>query len=449
MKKVLVIANLFHASPRIPGLVKYLRTMDWEPVIVTPRVSGMDTYRFGSPGSEFIKNNRVLETDPDLPFAWLKRIAGTESASPSFERDAIKSKYPLFSRGIGYRIGKWGYTHIIEEFLYYPDPEKGWLSPAINAVQEFLLSEHADAMISSSSPIISHIIAKKIKMEFGIPWVADFRDLWSDNHNYPYGTLRKLLDRHLEEKTLRMADSITTVSPVWAEKLHQKYPEKPVTCITNGYDPETISPDNVPHNKKFLITYTGQIYASRQNPKILLKAIYELISEGFLHEDSLECRFFGPPDTVVSELMKKMHLDTWITQYGTVDRQTSIRKQGESDVLLLLNWEDSREKGVYPLKIFEYLAARRPILATGGYGGDVVEALLNETGAGVNARNISETKEAIKKFYSEFVALGTVRYSGDPAKTAEYSYLKMAENFSKVLNHITLDSSPNGFSRVD
>jgi hypothetical protein len=106
--------------------------------------------------------------------------------------------------------------------------------------------------------------------------------------------------------------------------------------------------------------------------------------------------------------------------------------------LLLLNWDDPRETGTYTGKIFEYLAAQRPILATGGFGGDdVVKKLLEETNSGVYCSTVEEIKIALTGLYSEYKSKGRVKHKGNVEKINNYSYREMAKKFTEILNNLT------------
>jgi hypothetical protein len=99
-----------------------------------------------------------------------------------------------------------------------------------------------------------------------------------------------------------------------------------------------------------------------------------------------------------------------------------------------LNWDDAKEKGVFTGKIFEYLAAQRPILSTGGLRGDVVEALLKETRAGIYCPAVENIREALCDSYNEYKSKGRVLYDGDVNEICKYSYREMAKQFAEVLN---------------
>ncbi len=132
-----------------------------------------------------------------------------------------------------------------------------------------------------------------------------------------------------------------------------------------------------------------------------------------------------------------------LRQCGIVPREISFEKQRESQLLPLLKWEDPRERGIYTGKVFEYLAAKRPILATGGTD-DVVKELLNETSAGIDAQSVEDIKSALRKFYAEYKLSGKITYQGNAEKVNKYSYREMAKKFVDVINTILRESEING-----
>ena len=113
-----------------------------------------------------------------------------------------------------------------------------------------------------------------------------------------------------------------------------------------------------------------------------------------------------------------------------------MEKQRESQVLLLLLWDHPDEIGVYTGKIFEYLAAQRPVLAIGGPEG-VVKDLLAETNAGVYATSVDDVKKALEEYYREYKLKGVVGYNGEKAEIDKYSQREMARKFAEVLGTLT------------
>lgn len=397
-KKVLIIANLFHASPRIPGLAKYLNEFEWNPIILTVPLDQKLKRRFGV--DESIKDYaQIIEVENPKPV-----------------------KYPK------------GLYFILKEFLSYPDEEKNWLHPAIKKGMEIIENNNIDAIISSSSPVTCHIIAKKLKDKYQIPWIADLRDLWSQNHNYSYSPIRKKLDEKLERETLSEADKLVTVTPIWSKQLESIYKGKIIHCVTNGFDPGNLNLPQKPFTPKFTITYTGNIY-KKHDPLKFLVALREVIDNKSIESDDIDVRFYCPHNKDLSKNIKKFGLSNVVKQYGIVSRNISFEKQKESQLLLLLNWEDIRGRGWYPLKIFEYLAAQRPILATGGLGDDSIQELLKYTKAGNYAKNVEDIKNIIVNSYANYKQNGKITYNGDLLKIDEYSYKETSKEYAKILDN--------------
>ena len=367
------------------------------------------------PGDVSYRFKRRLHLQPNRGF---QEQVGVPLAIRGGKR-SLTSKAVTFTKGI----------------IAYPDEQKAWLPFAVNAGHELLRKEKFDAVLSSSGPVTSHLIAKELKRRTGTPWIADLRDLWTQAHQYPYWRARKWVERRLELKTLTCADALVTVSKPLAKKLEMFHRGKAVFAIPNGFDPDELF--SVPLTKEFTLTYTGQIYQGKQDTEPLFQAIRELITKGMIDPTAIKVRSFGPTRYWLDRDVKEHGLEMIVAQHGVVPREEALAKQRESQVLLLLNWNDPREKGVYSGKVFEYLAARRPILAIGGPNG-VVSELLEETGAGVHVKDVAELKESLRNWYKEYQATGQVGYHGKEERIARYSHREMARKFAQVLNEVAL-----------
>lgn len=416
MKKILIIAYFWPyrgGSDNVLGLAKYLPEFEWQPIILTaplhekpdPWFRVVETYRYNSRG------NIGMRVE--------KRFDLTSKKSYKHIKPFLSFLYKFY-----------------QEIVDYPDSERCWKPFAVNASCELFQNEDIDAMISIW-PVTSHFIAKSLKARYKIPWVADFPDLWSQNHNYSYGPIRKLVDRRLELKTLLPADVLVTVSQPWAEKLKALHKRKTVYVITHGFDPVTVNIPPVKLTSKFTITYTGTIYTGKQDPSKVLVALQDLISNGTMNPNEVELRFYGHEIKWLARKIEEYGLSAIAKHYGIVPREITLKKQKESQLLLLLNWEEEEGKGCYPLKTFEYLAARRPILATGGLGDDVIKELLDETKAGTYAKEVEDIKSILKELYLEYKRNGKITYNGDMKKINKYSCREMARKFAEVLDRLT------------
>jgi len=435
MKKVLIISNLFHSSPRICAIAKYLFEFGWESTVLTIPINKDSFYCLWCPPSGFEKKVRIIETPYQGDIFWFCRKIFKKLGFNTNQSILNQSKEKI---GINSKKSFIDYIFNFYQTIFgYPDDEKNWKKPAIKSGNKLLEKEKFDAIISSSSPVTSHIIASRLKKKFHISWIADFRDLWTQNHNYPYPWWRKIFEKKLELKTLQSADALITVSPLWAKKLNSLHCNKKTYTITNGFYPEEINYPLALLTKKFTIIYAGAIYVENQNPEDFFVSLKELISENMINPEEVEVRFYSGNLTWLKKEIEKYKLGNVVNIYEKVSRDEILKKQNESQILLLLCWADIKEKGWYPLKIFGYLASQRPILAIGGKGEDMIEKLIMETKSGIYCKNKNEIKDFLKKSYFEYKKDGKVSYYGDLNEINKYSYKEKAKEFANILDHIS------------
>ncbi len=172
--------------------------------------------------------------------------------------------------------------------IAYPDAHEKWKPYALKCANALLEKEKVDAIISSSSPVTSHLIARELKNKWRIPWIADLRDLWTQNHNYYYGSMRKFVEQRLEVNTLKTADALVTVSPLWAEDLKKLHKKKIIYSISNGFDPDLLRSKEKNLASKFSITYTGPIYTGKHNTGEFLNALRDLFDDKLINPNELK-----------------------------------------------------------------------------------------------------------------------------------------------------------------
>jgi glycosyltransferase involved in cell wall biosynthesis len=437
MKKVLIVTDLFYASPRIPGLCKYLSEFGWEATLLTTLLGEDPESRFGPP-NDFAKKFRVVEVPYLSPLDAIKRLLGFTPGTSSraqLEKKLGRFKLKFLSKA-AMKLAIW-----VAALLAYPDEHRRWRMPAAKRGLELLRSEHFDAVLSSSSPVTSHRIAKMLKDETRLPWLADLRDLWTQNHYYSYPYLRKLFETRLEIKTLSSADALSAASEADSQKLRQRYKGTPAFVIKNGFDPEAINVPPRPLTKKFTITYTGTIYRGKQNPKKFLEALKTLLDSGLVERETVEVRFYGIPKPWLQEEIVRLNLEDVVLECGVISRSESFERQRESQVLLVFGWEDENFLGAHPTKVFEYFAARRPILLSGGTPKEELRELLDKTMAGRHATDVAGISAILYDYYREYKKKGAVGYHGIPQEMDKYSYREMARKFATALDAITSRSS--------
>ena len=430
MKRVLIVANLFHASPRVPGIATYLPEHGWTATIVTPPVGAGAKDRLGFP-DKFFQRVGVVEANyrGDIFWFWRTVFKGLGFKASNSITEQIKERIGIVEKKsiVDYLLSCY------QEIFAYPDTERTWKKPALKAASATLEKERFDAVLSSSPHPTSHFVAAELKKRFDLVWIADFRDPWTQNHIYSHSPIRKYFEEKSERKLLRTANALTAASPTYARKQEELH-QRPAAVVTNGFDPDFPVVPVISLTKKFTVTYTGSIYTGRQDPERLLAALKSLILNGSVNLSDIEVRFYGPRLNWLEKQITQYSLSDVVRQLGVISRRESLQRQRESQVLLLLNWEDPNEKGVYPTKLFEYLSAQRPILATGGFRGDDVEEILAKTEAGVYAPTPALVESVLRAFYSEYEKTGTVTYHGNRAKLKNYSYEDKAACFARILD---------------
>lgn len=423
MKKVLIIGGIWpyhtHTGARVPGLAKYISEFGWEPIVLTMPLPGNQNLEY-----------RVIEVPYHDRLNSLLKLLGF---------DTSKSIQNQVSQKIGVTSKKSFVDFVflrLREIIDYPDLNISWKSPAIKAGGELLQKENIRGIISASPPLMGNLIARELKERYKIPWLADFPHLWSQNNSYKYSSMRRMFDTRLELKTLSQVDVLTTTSKPLAKKLRALHKGKPIHVITHGYDPDAVNtvPEKV--TDKFTITYTGGWHPIFREPSKLFSALQKLISRGVMKPENIEVRFYGAEENWIDREVEKYGLSGIIKQYGRVPMEVAQAKQRESQLLFNPKWDDPRDPGIHSMKIFEYLAARRPILATGKYK-DVVDDLLDETSAGICASSVEDVERALEKAYQEYKLKGEIAWHGDESKINNYSHREMARKFSEILDNLT------------
>ena len=418
MKKVLVIANIFHASPRIPGMVSYLKEFGWKPTLVTVPIKNIKNLSL----PEKFKDVNVVEVpfsgDIFMPIRNIMKVFNVaQNQSERAIDQTLKTTRPLL----------FSIEHILHTLFAYPDTEITWIQPALRAIKKLNINEF-DCILSSSPHPTVHIVASKIHGH--IPWVADFRDPWTQNHVYPYHKIRRYFERKLELKTIEPACFLVGATETMAKKQFNLH-DKPYKIIYNGYDSENII--NIPLAERFTISYTGTIYEDKQQPEKLFKVLMELIDSKQIKD--IEVRFFGKNMQHLQDKIDKFGLQNHVKQYGLLPRSEVLKKQSESHALLMFNWEDESEKSVCPGKFFEYMASHRPILATGGTHIDEIENIIEATRCGYYACSENEIRIALLQLYNNY-KWGRNDYKGILSEIDQYSFRSMAKQFAEIFNEV-------------
>ncbi len=418
-RRVLIVSYFYPPVPsvggvRAAGLVRYLPQFGWDAVVLTPRVAGRAA------------SEALVETGDRAFGARLKaRLGAPSDASLKDVLDVREGALSFRRRAVARAI------ELAKSLAAVPDQNRGWSGPALTAARAALAERPVHAIVSTSPPATAHVVARTLARETNVPWIADFRDLWADNHNSLAPPWRRRVDGLLEARTLRTASALVTVSEPLARTLARRHPRARVATILNGFDPAEVNP-GVPLTREFTLTHTGTFYQGRRDPRLLLETLATLFAGGRLARERVRLRFFSRHEAWIGDLVREHRLEDVVEIRPWASREAALAAQRESQLLLLLHWGGVAEEGVYTGKVFEYLAARRPILVCGG-GPGVLDDLLAETGAGRHVADGDTLRAALVEAWDEYVRTGSVGFAGHPDAIERFSHVRMAREFAALL----------------
>jgi len=339
IRRVLIIADAGHATPRISEISAILPTLGWETVIVT-----CNSYE-----NEFAR--QIMADDSRLRI--LPGIINAENLNGGFQ-GLLRRHLPFISENFAARV-----STLLKSILFIPDEYFLWQLRISLKFKEIKNAGPYDVILSSSSPVSAHVAARRLSKRLGIPWVADLRDLWSDNHNYPFAKFRKLIDSRVEKRVLADARTIITVNQTWMEILAKKYGQR-VSTIENACKFH-LKENYTPEPGKICISSLGPVYPGQHN----LEALLYLLND---FQKIVNCRLvlniYGDLDNsnrTIARNFKERMVD--INFYSRVSHEESWKIQCKSDLLVLFTWESTRlSVGHIPLRSYEFAACGRPII---------------------------------------------------------------------------------------
>lgn len=400
---------------------KYLPGFGWQPVIYTPENADYPIID-KSLNSEVGANIEELKRAIWEPYRWYNKFLGRktgEKLNTGFLSENKKSSTKE-------KIAVW-----VRSNFFIPDAKKFWIKPSVRFLTRYLEVKPVDIIVSTGPPHSMHLIALGLKKKFNIPWIADFRDPWTNIDFYHELILSKWADRkqrRLENESIRNCDCLITIGKFMKNEFAALGAKK-VETITNGYDPENQSEIEHVLDKKFSITHVGTIARSR-NPEIFWKVISDLLKTDSKFREYLIIKLVGKVDFSVQESIHKYGLDNHVRIISYLPHKQALQIEKTSSVLLLSINQTENAKGILTGKIFEYLNANRPILAIGPVNGDAAE-ILKETGTGVISGYIDENslKENIYHYFKLFCKNELI---ANPKGIDKYSNKNLTQKLTEV-----------------
>ncbi len=399
-RRVLFISDFDPSSPfigslRVDRFATHLTAQDWAVKVVSP--VGVTNYRSGG-----------------------KRVppgAGTAHYVRPVRRGLSGAVYTALL---------WIFYHLVAM------PDRGIFTvPKILRHIDELDGWRPDVVIVSGPPFSTYLAGRRLARQWGVPWVADYRDLWTNSNYYICGPIRRRFDRVIERWILRTVSLTLTVSEPLADDLRREFG---VRCevVMNGYEPEEFGAEKAQPNNGLPVNvvYTGEVHKGRSDPATFLQAVKSL----GVGPETLHVVFRGITVGPVGELARDLGIEHIVDVGPAVPRAESVRLQQASDVQLLLLWNHPGEVGNYSGKLFEYLGSGRPILMM-GYPDGVASQLIRERDAGKIANTLSEVRTALEAWIEQKRSTGSIEGTGQQT-TAGLTRRDQAAVLARLLDDV-------------
>ncbi|WP_203295629.1 glycosyltransferase family protein [Luteirhabdus pelagi] len=395
MKRVLIITYYWPPAGG-PGVQRWLKFATYLPAFGVEPIM----YIPSNPHYPIIDENISEEIPKDIS------ILSQPIKEPyRFAKWFSKSKTQKMSRGV---ISSKKMTAMEKLLLwirgnfFIPDARIGWVKPSVEYLKSYLKENPVDAIVTTGPPHSLHLIGEALQKATTIPWLADFRDPWTTIHYHKDLQLTKSsAKRHLqlEQQILNAATAITVTSPGTKAEFEGKT-DTPIHLVTNGYEPVEDISSNL--DSQFTLSHIGSLLTDR-NPHILWEVLSELSTENQLFKKDLKIQLAGTISEQVIESIKVKGLKDNLNVLGYVSHRKALQLQHNSHVLLLIEMNRSETTAILPGKLFEYLAAKRPILALGPEGSDI-ETILKQTNGGYFSTYAEKEKlkHTILQYYKRY-----------------------------------------------
>jgi glycosyltransferase involved in cell wall biosynthesis len=270
-------------------------------------------------------------------------------------------------------------------FMAIPDH---WVSWCIGGIYSGvrLCKKYRPALIWSTYPIASaHLIGMVLHKITGLPWVADFRDVMTEEE-YPSSPLQRKVYRWIEQKTLLACSKAVFTTPGAVEMYRTRYPELPANhwmLIPNGYDEKVFDEveraleqkDQSELRDRVVLLHSGIVYPAERDPSNFFQALSQLKKEGSIDRTTLsvQLRACGH-ETILGDLLRDNDIEDLVELLPGIPYREAISELMTADALLILQASNCNNQ--VPAKVYEYFRTGRPVLSLTDAAGDTAKVLM-------------------------------------------------------------------------
>jgi hypothetical protein len=429
MKKVLIITYYWPPSggagvQRWLKFVKYLREFSWEPIVYTPS-NPENPVDDTSLLKDQPKNLEVIQQPIWEPYDLYKKFIGQKPHQKINAGFISENKKPKLSEKI---------SVFVRGNFFIPDARIFWVKPSIKFLNNYLHLHPVEAIISTGPPHSMHLIAHAIHEKQQIPWIADFRDPWTNIDFYKDLKLTKWADKKhhvLEKQILKSATRVITVGRTMATEF-EDIAKRSIDVITNGYDVDTNPLSQL--DADFTIAHIGSINKDR-NPNLLWQVLSNLCKTDNTFNTKLKIKLVGKVDVSVIESLTQFGLQNHLIKIPYLSHDAVVVEQKKSQLLLLLVNNTPNARGILTGKLFEYLAAHRPVICIGDVDGDAAK-ILHQTEAGITVQfnDAASMTQVILSYFKNYLN-GNLQVN--TKHIAQYHRKQLTKKLAAILNEIT------------
>lgn len=389
-RTLLVVAGEFPPLKTIGRIrtvkfVQHLRAHGWRSVVLTVEPSGREPNFDQSLYGEIPEDTEVVrvpmpEIEERIARAAKRMLGRGESRRPALEvagnglgATPISSASPSPAHGtVGILDRAHALTrHVLRNYVEIPDSYRFWARKATEAARKIVRERKIDVVYTTLPPFSAAWVGYEIRREFAIPWVVDYRDLWyGDVLREWVPNWRKNLELRMETRLLRRADAIVTVSEpktTYMRKLHRDLNVRWET-LTNGYDTDIYAGRSRtrPFDDIIEFVFTGRLFKNRKG-YAFAEALGRISRSDRALANRVRVRILGDVSPEIRRqydvILRTYAIESLFRFEGDVSYQDAMDAQVNCDYLLLIVDHGETSDGVVPGKLFEYVAARRPIFA--------------------------------------------------------------------------------------
>lgn len=424
-KRVLIITYYWPPSggsgvQRWAYFAKYLEQFDVVPIVLT-----VDPEKASYPSldHDLLKEVEHIEVHKTSTFEPLQIYSllttGKKKEGIPYGSIETNSKSPVK------RLGRY-----VRANLMLPDARKYWNSYAYKAAKKLIQDKSIDLIITTGPPHSTHLIGEKLKKQFNLPWLVDFRDPWSEmfyNKDLPMKDSSIKKNEALEISILNKADKVTTVSYYIADLLikKSKKTDKDIHVIENGYDARLFEVNNEKKTQN-TIAYIGYL-GKHHNYKLLVEGLAAYVKH--FPEKEITLELAGNLEPVVLEFMQEK-LSIPIKNHGVIPHETAIKLMQSSRVLLFTVPKTNYIKGLISGKIFEYIASKSPIISLNP-DADEANKIISQFETNYVVENPDEMADAINSCFNNSINTESIE-----DKISQYSREHLTEKLAEIIHKL-------------